>query len=119
MPEVRENNRRNARISRDRSFGLTADLPLGYEGLIHEIFGGRCVSCGATESLVLDHHRPLQEGHALLHNAVLLCRRCNWSKGSRPPEEFYEVWKLAEIRMLLAKVRTAFERCPDIERMAS
>ncbi len=119
MPDVRENNRRNARIWRDRDLGLTAAFPLGYEELVYEVFGERCISCGVTSNLVLDHHRPLQGGHALLHNAVLLCRSCNWRKGSSPPEDFYDPSKLAEISMLLAEARTEFERRFDAGRLAS
>ena len=119
MPEVRENNRRNARIWRDRELGLAAEFPLGYEDLIHEIFGERCISCGATKNLVLDHHRPLKDGHALLHNAVPLCRKCNWRKGSSAPEDFYDPWKLAEISVLLWETRAEFEHRLDDGRLAS
>ena len=43
--------------------------------------------------MCIDHHRPLQSGHPLSRqNATVLCDRCNVSKGTKMPEEFYGVY---------------------------
>jgi len=104
-------HRRSGRVSRDRSFGIDAGIPHGYEELVFEIFGRRCAACGADDRyLVFDHHHPVQDGHALLHNAVPLCRSCNAKKGVASPADFYDGWKLAEITVRLWETRDAFDR---------
>ena len=110
-----EKNRRSTRIARERLHGLEADIPLGYEGLIFDVFGARCAACGATQGLTLDHHRPIESGYALLHNAVPLCRSCNARKRNKPPHMFYDGWKLAEIAVRLWETRAEFEiRFPEL-----
>lgn len=53
-------------------------------------FQYRCFKCKSQTNLHIDHHRPLSQQNALtLDNAVVLCKRCNSSKGTRHPEEFY------------------------------
>lgn len=112
-PEVKakalKTARRLARVSRDRAYGLTAELPADYEDLVFGVFGRRCVRCGAEAKLVLDHHRPLQQGHALLHNAVPLCLGCNRRKKTKAPENFYDGWKLVEVLIGLHEVRARFD----------
>ena len=99
-----------SRLDRERRRGLSVDIPLHYEALVLDVFGRRCGACGAEENLELDHHRPLQEGHTLLHNAVPLCRTCNRRKKSIDPDLYYDAWKLAEIEVLLWETRVEFER---------
>jgi 5-methylcytosine-specific restriction endonuclease McrA len=101
--------RRTARVSRDRKFGIDVEIPMGYENLVFDVFGRRCALCGNEVNLVLDHHRPVQEGHPLLHNAVPLCRRCNAQKGIKAPREFYDPWKFAEIAVLLWETKEEFQ----------
>jgi len=84
-------------------------VPLGYEDLVYEVFGARCTGCGTAGPLALDHHRPLRDGHPLLHNAVPLCSTCNARKSQRSPDAFYDGWKLAEITVLLWETRAAFD----------
>ena len=108
-PEEQARKRRWERMLRERRLGIVVEVPLHYEGLVHEVFGGRCAACGARDRLCLDHHRPLQRGHSLMHNAVLLCARCNRRKGTLPPEEFYSPWKLVEVAVLLFEVRIRLE----------
>jgi 5-methylcytosine-specific restriction endonuclease McrA len=97
--------RRKLRLRRERLAGLQSELPPGYEELVFAVFGKRCVACGSDDDVVLDHHHPLKAGHPLLHNAVPLCRRCNAKKCNKPPSEFYDGWKLAEIAVLLWEAR--------------
>ena len=100
--------RRTARVSRDRKFGIETQIPMGYEGLVFDVFGRRCALCGNDLNLVLDHHRPVQDGCSLLHNAVPLCRRCNAQKGIKAPQDFYDAWKFAEIAVQIWETREEF-----------
>lgn len=50
--------------------------------------GSRCVYCGATEHLTLDHVIPrARGGSSTWDNLVTACHRCNTSKGDLTPEE--------------------------------
>ena len=90
--------------------GFEDVIPLGYEPLVFDVFGRACIACGVEDQLGLDHHRPLESGHPLLHNAVPLCKSCNSKKGTTSPENFYDGWKLTEIEVLLWETRGEFER---------
>jgi len=55
------------------------------EQAIFERDGFRCVYCGATSQLELDHVVPLSRGGAhCADNLVVACRSCNASKGNKP-----------------------------------
>ena len=46
--------------------------------------GGRCVYCGSTENLQLDHIIPFSKGGAtILENLQLLCQKCNLEKSNQ------------------------------------
>ena len=46
--------------------------------------GGRCVYCGATENLHLDHIIPFSRGGATnVENLQLLCQKCNLTKSNK------------------------------------
>lgn len=45
-------------------------------------YGARCLNCGATESLVIDHIVPIAKGgRSDIANLQLLCAACNRIKG--------------------------------------
>ena len=51
--------------------------------------GHRCVYCGSTEDLTIDHVRPqCRGGQTNSSNCVTACRACNQLKGSMSLEEF-------------------------------
>lgn len=48
--------------------------------------GYRCVICGSTENLTIDHILPRAKGGKdELSNLQTLCRRCNSKKGAKHP----------------------------------
>jgi 5-methylcytosine-specific restriction endonuclease McrA len=59
--------------------------------LVLERDGFRCRRCGAAApdvQLAIDHITPFSAGGLTeLGNLQTLCRRCNGSKGARPPED--------------------------------
>lgn len=74
---------------------------------IRKQFGYRCFLCGATRPLHLDHHKPLCLGNPLVYgNVVILCAKCNYAKGTKPPEIFYTKEALAGVEALLAEQKT-------------
>jgi hypothetical protein len=50
--------------------------------------GGRCVYCGSSENLCLDHMKPLIRGGTNeILNLATACKACNSGKSGRTPEE--------------------------------
>ena len=46
--------------------------------------GGRCVYCGSTENIQLDHIIPFSKGGAsTIENLQLLCQKCNIEKSNK------------------------------------
>lgn len=67
-----------------------------------KLFSSLCFKCKSSKDLTIDHHIPLCRGGMLTRdNAVVLCRRCNASKGSLLPEEFYSKEELKALGGLL------------------
>lgn len=49
-----------------------------------EQYGERCMACGATEGLQLDHIRPVSKGGISdIRNLQLLCQACNEYKADQ------------------------------------
>jgi hypothetical protein len=66
---------------------------------IYHKFNQECFNCKSKDKLTIDHHYPLCEGFGLSEkNAVILCKFCNRSKGTKFPEEFYTKEKLQELQ---------------------
>ena len=96
--KVRLNERKRRAMKRKVEENYTLEM----EAFVHTFFGGKCYNCGTTESLTHDHHKALSRGHALEPgNAVLLCKPCNSSKGTKLPKNFYTREQLEEITTLL------------------
>lgn len=91
-----------SRRRRERKLSLDATYSIQDEILTRKIFGNKCFKCDSTDSLQIDHHRPLSKGFSLCReNAVLLCIRCNASKSDRMPEDFYTHNELECLNSLL------------------
>jgi len=66
-------------------------LSFGYEGehfteeewlALMEFYGGRCLCCGSTENITVDHVIPLSLGGSnSIANIQPLCEGCNLDKG--------------------------------------
>jgi len=104
-PESKARKRLYLIMRREQRAGVWKPLPPEYFALVISMFEGRCAKCGAATDLELDHHRPLEDGHALLGNSVALCRPCNRRKHTKRPERFYDRWKLTEIEVRLFELR--------------
>ena len=54
--------------------------------------GNRCVYCGSTENLTIDHVRPqCRGGETSADNCVTACLSCNQAKGSLSLDEFVQL----------------------------
>ena len=53
--------------------------------------GNKCVYCGSTENLTIDHVRPQAHGGSTTaSNCVTACRPCNQAKGSMQVDVFLQ-----------------------------
>lgn len=51
---------------------------------------GKCMLCGSTEYLTVDHIKPISKGGKKqnVRNKQLLCRKCNWDKDNPPLRDY-------------------------------
>lgn len=85
-PEYRAANEHRRRA---RKASLPATLtPAEYQAIL-EFYGFACAYCGRADvKLTQDHIIPLSQGGSYTkENIVPACRHCNFSKGSRTPEQ--------------------------------
>lgn len=62
-------------------------IPLDIRTAVYERDGRRCLHCGATQNLSLDHIWPYSKGGPdTYENLQTLCRSCNSKKGARVVE---------------------------------
>lgn len=97
----------NAKIGARKRRAIKRNLQENYkdELLTKIIFVNLCANCYSNKNLEIDHHYPLSKGFELtVNNAVLLCKTCNTSKGSKRPEDFYSKDKLNQIEWILCKL---------------
>ncbi len=67
--------------------------------------GGRCVYCGATEKLEMEHRTPLSRGGTnSIENIAPACRRCNRRKRTKTEDEF-RLWLAREAVVTALMVR--------------
>ena len=96
--------RRAKKLELDESF-TSNDIKLTFE-----LFNNSCYNCGSTENLQIDHHYPLKMNTPLFHgNAVILCSKCNQSKGAKKPEDFYDQHKYDALTVYLSVIYSMLE----------
>lgn len=72
-----------------RALKLGATIEPVNEKAIYERDGHRCIYCGTTDNLSLDHIEPLSAGGAHIEqNLAVACRSCNSSKGAKSLNEW-------------------------------
>lgn len=75
--------RKRLELKRILDTAWTIDMEIGLRD-----FYKKCILCGATENLCIDHVKPLSKGYGLRPgNAVILCNSCNASKNNKDLEE--------------------------------
>jgi hypothetical protein len=96
----------NKRRRRDRKVACGEEYSLKHRQITLIAFNYKCYNCGNDDKLHIDHHRPLIRGNPLsLDNAVVLCKTCNLSKGTKRPEDFYTADKCIELEIKLASIK--------------
>lgn len=83
-------NRRRA-----RKLSLSENFSSKDRRFILNLFNHSCIKCTSNKSPTVDHLYPLSKGNPLsIGNAVVLCRSCNSSKGTKDPKEFFSTKEL-------------------------
>lgn len=90
-----DKGRRDARNRRARKKNSIGKIEKGDWNKILDLYEHKCLCCGSTEDLTLDHVIPLVCGGSnTIENSQPLCRSCNSKKGTKTidyrPFHFYE-----------------------------
>lgn len=86
------------------------DVIAVFKGRLFELFDNRCFRCGSTDNLQIDHNIPHSHGGKLeAGNLVILCRKCNGSKGNIAPDIFYGERLFVRLQHLLDKENAIFD----------
>lgn len=83
-PNPPEPNPRKRRKKRGKKASAAAKLSRHQKRKrrVFERDGWRCVECGSSRNLTLDHIRPKSRGGTTaMRNLQTLCQTCNWRKG--------------------------------------
>jgi hypothetical protein len=81
-----------------------------FQRKLRGLFDNRCFRCGFSGPLELDHHIPQYLGGRLIPgNIVLLCARCNSTKGDTHPRDFYPASVLVKLEPILLAQRAMFD----------
>jgi len=73
---------------------------------VYERDGHKCVKCGTTENLTLDHRIPRSRGgRSTMENLQTMCHDCNNEKADKMPGELPGDWYMAGNGQL--RLRTA------------
>lgn len=71
-----------------RAIGLTADGYRKHSVTVTERDGNKCVYCGSSDNLCIDHVLPIAKGgDDSIQNLVCACKACNSGKAGRTPDE--------------------------------
>lgn len=88
LEKLREQNKERASKYRKRLSAVGGNNYLEHYNEVYKRDGGKCVYCGSTDLLCLDHLVPLSKGgDNEKDNLVIACKACNSGKGGRMIEE--------------------------------
>ena len=81
--------------------------------------GARCVYCGSTENLSVDHLFPCIKGGAdHVENLVCSCKSCNSSKGKKDLMTWYnERGQFPSIMVLRRYLKLVLQQCQELDMM--
>jgi hypothetical protein len=81
--------------------------------------GARCVYCGSTENLSVDHLFPRIKGGAdNVENLVCSCKSCNSSKGKKDLMAWYkERGQFPSIMVLRRYLKLVLQKCQELDFM--
>ena len=81
--------------------------------------GARCVYCGSTENLSVDHLFPRIKGGAdHVENLVCSCKSCNSSKGKKDLMTWYnERGQFPSIMVLRRYLKLVLQQCQELDLM--
>jgi 5-methylcytosine-specific restriction endonuclease McrA len=97
---------------RARKHGVAENFTKEQRGVVLSVFDNKCFKCGTTQKLTFDHFKPLVGGNPLTpHNAMVLCRPCNSSKGIKNPKLFLGK-NYAKAKLLINR---AVRKCGELQ----
>lgn len=103
-PELIAAHKRKRRAAKK---GVEEKFTLEMRHRVFSQFNNQCFRCSSNSDLVLDHHIPLSAGMPLaLGNAVILCRKCNSTKHSKMPKDFYSSQEMLSLSHYLQNQRS-------------
>lgn len=77
-------SRKNNRNRRALKLNARGEITRDEEKWIMEFYGYRCLRCGRTDTLAIDHVISLSRGgDDTIENAQILCKKCNSKKGTK------------------------------------
>ncbi len=95
LDKFREYNRKRRAKKRD----LNESYTKFDEFFTRTLFMNRCYRCGTTDNLSIDHHIALANNGVLSPTtAVVLCKSCNSSKGTKAPKDFYNAEQFEDLK---------------------
>ena len=75
------------------------------------VFNNQCFNCGSKNNLCVDHFKPLSKGNPLtLENAIILCIKCNSSKHTKDPQDFFLSHKFNRAKSLMRDAQRVYDK---------
>ena len=90
--ENRERSRENNRQKRARKLDAPGSHTADQVKARFDYYGNRCVYCGSSDNLQIEHRIPLSRGGSdWASNLAPACKTCNCSKGTKTETEYKEL----------------------------
>ena len=117
--EWRKNNKErcfiNSKITkarrRSRSINLKENFTANKIRIVFLVFNYQCFNCDSKNNLCLDHFKPLSKGNTLsFNNVIILCNRCNSSKHTKDPQDFFLSHKFNRAKSLMRDAQRVYDK---------